>query len=32
MYYTHTDDTMVKESMKELDKKLNELKDTSTDI
>lgn len=27
MYYTHTDDKMVKESMKELDKRLNEFRD-----
>lgn len=32
MYYTHTDDKMVKESMKELDKRLNEFKDSSKDI
>jgi integrase len=32
MYYTHTDDTMVKESMKELDKRLNDFRDPSNDL
>lgn len=32
MYYTHTDDKMVKESMRELDKRLNEFKDPNKEI